>query len=261
MVEPEREAFDAVNVGGSQPVLRRDDRIAQGRRAPFVPVEVTGQELEEDVRQQLATLAGPVAGSVARHLVMVGELLDEDPELAYAHAQEARRMAGRVGIVREICGTTAYRIGNYQVALTELRAARRIDGDGDILPMLADCERALGRPEAGLELLSEAALQHMDFATRVEGLIVRSGILQELGRSDEALRTLAVAALRKSEPEGPVLRLRYAYAELLESLGQAPQAYEWFVKAAELDDDIETDAVERAAALAEGLTVGGASDE
>ena len=49
------------------------------------------------------------ADIVARHLVMAGRLLDEDPEAAYLHATAAAQRAGRVGAVREAAGLAAYR--------------------------------------------------------------------------------------------------------------------------------------------------------
>ena len=60
----------------------------------------------------------------------------------------------RVGVVREACGIAAYRTGRWAEALSELRAARRMTGRDDYLPIMADCERALGRPDRALALPS-----------------------------------------------------------------------------------------------------------
>ncbi len=83
---------------------------------------------------------------------MAAQLLDEDPELAYAHAQAAQRRAGRVGLVREALGIAAYQVGHYEEALRELRTARRLTGSSEHLAVMADCERGLGRPERALDL-------------------------------------------------------------------------------------------------------------
>ena len=57
--------------------------------------------LDRGARSRLRTLSKPNADHVARHLVMAGRLVDVDPEVAYEHAREAMRSAGRVDIVRE----------------------------------------------------------------------------------------------------------------------------------------------------------------
>ena len=93
-----------------------------------MPDDVTGAELDRSVRAELASLAKPNADAVARHLVMAARLLDVDAEAAYRHAVAARDRAGRVGAVREAAGLAAYRTGRFDVALSELRAARRISG-------------------------------------------------------------------------------------------------------------------------------------
>ena len=63
-----------------------------------------------------------------RHLVVAGQLIEDDPELAYAHAEAARRRAARLPIVREAAAETAYAAGRYAVALSEFRALRRMTG-------------------------------------------------------------------------------------------------------------------------------------
>ena len=63
---------------------------------------------------------------VAGHLVLAGELIDTDPELAYRHAEAARRRAARLPIVREAAAETAYAAGRFDVALSEFRALRRM---------------------------------------------------------------------------------------------------------------------------------------
>ena len=42
--------------------------------------------------------------------------------------------------------------GHYAEALAELRAAKRMNGATDYLPIMADCHRALGQPEQALKL-------------------------------------------------------------------------------------------------------------
>src|SRR3712207_9360428 len=92
----------------------------------------------------------------AGHLVVAGTLVDDQPEEALAHARAARDRASRIAIVREAVGVAAYHAGDYAEAARELRAYRRMSGDPGYRAVLADCERALGRPEVALRLVRDA---------------------------------------------------------------------------------------------------------
>jgi hypothetical protein len=69
-----------------------------------VPDDVTPRDLDRSVRAELRSLSKANADEVARHLVMIGRLLPDDPEGAYAHAMAAQRRAGRIAVVREHAG-------------------------------------------------------------------------------------------------------------------------------------------------------------
>ena len=109
----------------------------------------TPRKLHRAVRAELRGLPKDLADVVAGHLVLAGELIDTDPELAYGHAEAARRRAARLPIVREATAETAYAAGHFDVALSEFRALRRMTGVADYLPVMADCERALGPAPGG----------------------------------------------------------------------------------------------------------------
>lgn len=167
------------------------DRIErQGRHdAPVLPPDVVPSDLDRAARGRLRTLSKENADAVARHLVTAGRLLDDEPEAAYAHATEAVRRAGRVDVVREAAGITAYRTGRYAEALRELRTARRLGGGDDHIPLMADCERGLGRPERALALAAEhAAGLAPDVAAELA--IVVSGARLDLGEPEAALAAL-----------------------------------------------------------------------
>ena len=215
---------------------------------PPVPEGVDTRVLHRSVRAELRGLPKELAEIVAAHLVAAGQLIDHDPELAHAHAEAARRRASRLPVVREAAAETAYAAGHYDTALSELRAIRRMTGVDDYLPMMADCERALGRPEAALKLAKEAKRLRLDPAQRAEMILVEAGARSDLGQEAEALRLLeaAIAALSPAAaPRITVARLRYAYAEALLRRGSSAEARKWFEAAAELDSDVETDAQAR----------------
>jgi tetratricopeptide (TPR) repeat protein len=209
-----------------------------------LPDDVDPRELDAESRRQLTSLAKDTADLVARHLVMAGRLLDDDPEQALAHARAARALGGRVGVVREANGLVAYAAGEWAEALSELRTARRITGEPDHLPVMADCERALGRPDRALVVAEDPQVARLAPAARVEMMIVASGARRDMGQPEAAAVALNVSAL-----EGPVrpwtARLRYAYADALLECGREDDARSWFARAAEVDELGETDADER----------------
>ena len=53
------------------------------------------------------------------------------------------------------CWPRGLHTGRYAEALRELRTVRRLSGSSEHLPIMADCERGLGRPERALALARE----------------------------------------------------------------------------------------------------------
>ena len=210
---------------------------------------MSGAELDRSVRAELGSLASMNADAVAKHLVMAGRLLDEDPEAAYAHAVAARDRAGRIGAVREAAGIAAYLTGRYAEALAELRAARRISGDQSMLPVMADCERGLGRPEKALAMASSPEVRQLDASGRAEMLIVASGARRDLGQPEAAALLLQGPELSPGRRKAWSARLFYAYAEAMVASGRTDDATSWFGHAADADATGETDADERLAEL------------
>jgi tetratricopeptide (TPR) repeat protein len=171
--------------------------------------------------------------------------LAEDPERGYTCAQAAKRLAARVGVVREACGVAAYRTGRWAEALSELRAARRLTGREDYLPIMADCERALGRPDRALVLIREAKTSKLERGTQIELRIVESGIRRDQGLVEAAVIALQVPELTSTRLRPWSARLFYAYADALLAADRTEEARDWFARAAEADTDGETDAADR----------------
>ena len=186
---------------------------------------------------------------MARYLVAAGELLDTDPESALAHARAARGRAARIGAVREAVGIAAYHCGEWAEALSELRAARRITGDPRNIAIMADCERALGRPAQALRVFDDPAAKRLDPETRVELLLVVAGARRDLGQVPAALAVLERGNLNRDAPSAGSMRLWYGYADALQEAGRTEEAAAWFAATAGLDRTGITDAAERAAAL------------
>jgi tetratricopeptide (TPR) repeat protein len=246
----ERSRHPRPRAGADQPKTAEQQRYD----GPPLPDDITGRELDVSVRQQLRSLPDKLAARVARHLVAAGRLLDTDPETAYQHALAARARATRLAIVREACGEAAYLAGHYAEALTELRAAKRMNGAPDYLPVMADCERALGRPERALSLSRDPGVEQLDTANRVEMMIVAAGARLDMGQPEVAATLLEGKDLRSRSHAPWAARLRYAYADALLAGGREDDAVEWFHRAAAVDSEQLTDAAERLAEL-EGMQI------
>jgi len=229
------------------------DRLAEQRRAERsvpLPDDADPRRLDPEVRRGLSSLSAATADRVAAHLVAAGRALDEDPARALAHARAARALGGRVGAVREAVGVAAYHAGEYAEAIAELRAARRITGSPEHLPLLADCERALGRPDRALQVARDPGASGLDQAARVELKIVASGARRDLGQAEAAVLALQGLELTAATVTDWTPRLWYAYADALLAAGRVDEARQWFLAVVTTDEDDTTDAAERLAALA-----------
>ncbi|GCD90815.1 tetratricopeptide repeat protein [Nocardioides sp. LS1] len=234
-----------------RPVDKQESRTeAQARYdGPELPEEITGKELDRSITGQLKGLPEKLAARVARHLAAAGTLIDDDPETAYQHTLAARSRAPRLAVVREATGEAAYAAGHYAEALAELRAAKRMNGATEYLPIMADCHRALGHPEQALKLAKSPSVANFVPEAKAEMTLVEAGARRDMGQLDAALRTLELAPLMSKSRASWVVRLRYAYADILEAAGRENDALMWFHRTHAIDSDEITDAADRAEAL------------
>lgn len=212
----------------SGPAARRDS-------GPRLPEGIDPATLDPAIRAQLRQLPKEIADLVASHLVAAGQLIDTDPKAALAHAQAARVKAPRFSLIREAVAECAYQAEDWHLALVEFRTARRVSGNNDFLPLIIDCERALGRREKAWTMLEEAGKQKLSLDVRMELVILGAGMHREDGANDRALKLLEIPELHHKTPTPWLARLRYSYAELLQEAGQVDKAREWFTLAGEVD--------------------------
>lgn len=227
-----------------RPAPRAGEQRVRDLRQTQPPAGTDPRALDSDVRGALRPLGPAVADRVAAHLVAAGELLDRDPVAALEQARAARAFAARIGLVREAVGLAAYAASAWHEALAELRAERRLTGSVTHLPVMADCERGLGRPQRALDLAQSAEVQQLDEAGRIEMLIVASGARRDLDQRAAAVASLQTALGDRAAPQPWSARLWYAYADALLAVGRQAEAVEWFAAVAAIDDG-ETDAEER----------------
>ncbi|MGY1886459.1 tetratricopeptide repeat protein [Blastococcus sp. SYSU DS0753] len=211
---------------------------------PEIPEWADARELDPAIRAALKGLDPRNSAKVGGHLVAAGSLVDEDPETALAHARAARDRASRLAVVREAVGVAAYHAGDYAEAAREIRAYRRMSGDQGYRAVLADCERALGRPEVAIRLVNEALAEGVDAEETVELRLVEAGARQDLGEEAAARLVLEAALGGRPEPSAVFagdpgrLRLAAAYAELLRAQGEDERADQWLEAVAAIDPEL-----------------------
>lgn len=197
--------------------------------------------LPAGVRAELRGVTKSLASKVGGHLQAAGELIELNPALALRHALVARRLASRLPVVREIAAEAAYAAEDYETALTEYRALHRMRGEDDYLPVIADCERAVGKHQAALRTLRQAREAKLSVPQQVEVILVEAGIRADLGQRPEALRLLKDAISGGRGGRQGQARLRVAYANLLAAAGELTSARQWLVSARNYDDQDELD--------------------
>jgi tetratricopeptide (TPR) repeat protein len=216
---------------------------------PPIPADIEAKQLAPEIRGELTTLDRATADAVARHLVAAGELLEEDPEAALAHARAARARSGRIAAVREAVGIAAYQCGDWAQALAELRAARRMGSRSPLLALIADCERGVGRPERAIELARSEEAGQLTGDDADELRMVVAGARSDLGQHEQALAVLSTPPLDPARTGQTAARLFYTYADTLLALGRREEALQWFLRAAAADIEGVTDAEERVTEL------------
>ena len=208
---------------------RRDDRRGrppQRQRVPEpkVPDNVEPADLERGARAELRALGRANAENVARHLVMVQRLLNDDPQAAYEHARYAASHAGRVAVVRETAGIAAYLAGHYSEALREIRAARRLSGLDLHRAIEVDCERALGNLDKALQAAQAADPRQLDEIERAELAMVVSSLRHDMGQTDLGLLIIEDAIRARPSDSDTLRRLHSVRADRLAELGRHQEA-------------------------------------
>jgi len=150
--------------------------------------------------------------------------------------------------VRKLHGLILYRLGRWRAAAKELREFHALSGSYDQHPVIADCERALGRPDRVRSLWDEIRRAGVDREVLVEGRLVMAGTLADEGKFEEAIELLRPEGKLRRNPDLAHLRQWYALADLYERAGDLPRARELFARVAQAAPDL-LDAPERLAAL------------
>ncbi|MGH2699694.1 MAG: tetratricopeptide repeat protein [Actinomycetota bacterium] len=205
--------------------------------------------LPDEVVGELKGTARPGKGQILVQVFAEAATAFEEEDLTEAIrlGEQAKHIALRSATVRELLGLAYYRDGQFKRAARELSAFRRIAGSTEQNPVLADCYRAMAKPERALELCDEINSSVPD-PIRYEGTIVAAGALTELDRTDEAIARIEALELNPASAGEHHLRAWYVLADLLERRGRFTQALDYFDAVAAADAE-STDAPERARRL------------
>ena len=87
-----------------------------------------------------------------------------------------------------------------------------------LLPLIADCERGVGRPERAIELARSPEAAQLTGDDADELRIVVAGARADLGQMEQALAILSTPHLDPTRTGQTAARLFYAYAETLLAL-------------------------------------------
>ncbi|MFD1720644.1 hypothetical protein [Amnibacterium endophyticum] len=261
--------------GGPRRGVGADREPGPGRHVdePVLPEDVRPGDLDRAARAELRTLSKENADAVARHLVMAGRLIEDDPAEAHRHALAAARRAGRVAVVRESVAITAYANGDFALALRELRTFRRISGSDDQIGLMVDSERGVGRPDRALEVGRGVDRATLPVEAQVALAIAMSGARLDLEDPQGALDELerVEVDLQRVHPWSPVLF--EALSAVHEDLGDADAAALWARRAeragallSEVDEEassvvVDTEAEAEAEAEVEPSSAQGGTDD
>ncbi|HWL01721.1 MAG TPA: primosomal protein, partial [Microbacteriaceae bacterium] len=97
--------------------------------------------------------------------------------------------------------------------------------------LMVDSERGLGRPERALELARSVPRGTLPIPVQVELAIAMSGARLDLGQPELALAELEIPQLDPDVAFSWSPGLFDAYATVLEELGRADEAAEWYRRA------------------------------
>ena len=213
------------------------------------PEEIFELELDPELYAELESFGGRTS-TLSKHLLSVQVLAESDPEAAYQHALRLRTRIPRSALTRQTACIAAYRAGHYKEAVKEEAAYRRISGAFDLVPIAADSERGLGRPQRALDMVTQFESEKLDADTRTELFIVAGGARRDL-KDDDAARVLLQKAVRAAKSPIAMARSRFALGDLLADQGDVEQARKWLQNAVDIDEEGSwTDAAGRLQSLA-----------
>jgi len=131
---------------------------------------------------------------------------DERYPAAASELRKAKELSPRSSTIRELLVLSAYRSGNWDEGLRELRTFRRITGDLIHYPVEMDCLRGLGRSSDVIKAWER--LQDYDISATInhEARVVYASFLLDEGRARDAWPVIQPGRLVGSPTQGELRR-------------------------------------------------------
>ena len=182
---------------------RREDPTKRRRDLKGAAVNLPNWVIENVERTTPRDRIGPTL----EELGMASEALAEGKyQAAIKHGQRAKSLSPSDPTIRETLGLAAYRLGDWGMALNELRAYRRMAGETTHLPIEIDVLRAQGRDDDVEKAWKELQRRGGHGLVMNEGTIVYASFLLDQGRIDEAWRVIDPGAVTANPNEGHLRR-------------------------------------------------------
>ena len=195
--------------------------------------------LDPEISAELVDSVGKQRGArLSERLAQASEALDRE------RFQEAKRLAGAiakeapdVATAHEVHGLASYRLGQFKPAVRSLEAALDLRPDPTMMPVVADCYRALGRWSSVDRVWREIKALSPSHEVLAEGRIVAAGALADQGDLRGAIAVMEPATKHAKTVRDHHLRQWYVLGDLHDRVGDPISARRWFAAVAEADPE------------------------
>ena len=158
-------------------------------KEPALPKGLSWDMLSSSDKDALRSLSREHAENVGLHILAAYELEGEDLPLALEHAKWAASNASRIDIARECLALMAYRSQDFKTALKEFLTVRRLNGESDWIPFIADCYRGLGESQKAIETIRKES-PDASAESKLEMMLVMAGAFADLKDTERALKII-----------------------------------------------------------------------
>lgn len=134
----------------------------------------------------------------------------------------------QVAAVHEINGLAAYRTGRWKHAAQSLELARQLKADPSLLPVLADCYRALKRWADVDTVWRDVKAASPAHDIMAEARIVVAGSYADRGDLSEAIELMQPSQQPPKRVRAHHLRQWYVLADFYDRAGDTVSAARWF---------------------------------
>jgi len=226
-------------VGGSPKGSTAPKPRRGGSQAPALPLDVAAA-----IDRALPGASRRQVDQLRQRAIAAANAYDRGRfEEAAALGRSLARALPTVAPLRRLAGLAAYRSERWRAAIGHLEAFRRTTSDLtaalEVVPLLMDCYRALGRRQKVSELFTELRQASPPADTMAEARIVAASARADDGALAEAvsLLTTAGAARKLRNPAARHIRQWYVLGDLYERAGDLPRAREFFSRVQRADPE------------------------